>query len=413
MSDRLINIAGMLIALLVLGVLMLPPGDSVFPRPTSEEDSERGYAALAMWLEHNHIPVQSKRERLRDLPDDPNLTSTGNILLMTMPWDTPLDRDEEEALEIWVSRGNTVLLIAALNDTLNWSQTGLSLIDDLSNLTSIDFEPIERDDIIVRTGMINATIELTVYPESGHPLMHNVAELSASTDQFTNLHNPIRSRYSSAITRLAEISGYDAGAAWQVHWGGGSVVLVGMASMFSNRNIAQADNAQFLNNIIDLHLGDGGTFIFDDYHQGLSTLYDPNAFFADARLWWTLAFALGFWAIYMVGSSVRLVKPSQKIPDPQQIDLVNALGGFMTRKLTKIDTGRLIIEEWINELKAKGLIPNQSEPELVWIHLRQLPLLDKQVLQLVESDAATLANNKKVNLVRLHNHINTLRRNMS
>ncbi|MEM7096944.1 MAG: DUF4350 domain-containing protein [Pseudomonadota bacterium] len=411
MNDRLINIGGMLIALVVLAALMLPQGDAPFPRPTSEAEGMRGYAAMARWLAANQIPVVSHRARLSELPEDPSVASTGNILFITMPWKTPLSHDEQEAVEFWVSRGNTLVLVAALNDTLNWSQTGLSLIEDLHQMTSITFAALEAEDRVIRTGMINATIELPLYPTSSHPLTRDVVELVASTDQFTNLHNPIRTLYSSSITGLVEVSGYDADAVWQVHWGSGSVVIVGMASLFSNRDIAKADNARFLNNIVDLHLGEDGQFIFDDYHQGLSTLYDPDAFFADSRLWWTVLFALGFWAVYMVGSSVRLVDPDQKISDPQQGDLVKALGGFMTRKLTAVDTGRLMIDEWLSELEAKGLI---TEPdETVWSKLRNLPLLDKHILKLIEADAATLADNKKVNLIRLHNHINTLRRNMS
>ena len=46
--------------------------------------------------------------------------------------------------------------------------------------------------------------------------------------------------------------------------------------------------------------------IFDDFHHGLSNLYDTRALWADPRLWWSLLALLIFWLAYVAFFNARL-----------------------------------------------------------------------------------------------------------
>ena len=71
---------------------------------------------------------------------------------------------------------------------------------------------------------------------------------------------------------------------WQVRIGDGIGWISGYAELFSNAALGGGDNARLLANIVAGSLGLDGRVIFDDMHQGLTEVYDPKAFFGDARL---------------------------------------------------------------------------------------------------------------------------------
>ena len=57
-------------------------------------------------------------------------------------------------------------------------------------------------------------------------------------------------------------------AGWQIPTGDGQVIVLASASLLSNHQIANADNARFAANLIAHHLGPTGAFVFDDLHLG-------------------------------------------------------------------------------------------------------------------------------------------------
>ena len=79
-----------------------------------------GYLALWNWLEREHVRVASLRNRYSTLHDDKSLAESGNVLIITMPFRTPLRQSEVVPLQTWLLSGNTVVLLAALDDSPEW-----------------------------------------------------------------------------------------------------------------------------------------------------------------------------------------------------------------------------------------------------------------------------------------------------
>jgi hypothetical protein len=196
-------------------------------------------------------------------------------------------------------------------------------------------------------------------------------------------------------------SGLD--AVWQRSDGKGRIIVAASGSLLTNHVVARSGAAPFLANLVDYELGPKGTVIFDDMHQGLSVLYDPAAFFGDPRLHATLLFVAAVWLAYVLGSSNRLGSPAATARGPRQSDFLEAVGGFMARRLDKRDAAALMLEAWFDELRRKRGLSGSAEPP--WPLLRATPTLDRATLAALESAYARLQSARPVDPVRLHNLI--------
>ena len=67
-------------------------------------------------------------------------------------------------------------------------------------------------------------------------------------------------------------------AAWEIPVLNGRIIFMASGTLLSNRALGSADNRRFVANLVRWHVAPGGAVIFDDMHQGLSILYDPDAF---------------------------------------------------------------------------------------------------------------------------------------
>ena len=130
MNDRLVTLAGALGSLLVLVLLLYQPaGESPHARPTTLEAGTNGYLGLVRWLESQSppVPVASLRRRYEVLLEEypfPNAAAgQGHVLIVTYPFATPADAGELNRLRRWLARGNTLLVLAALNETPAWANT--------------------------------------------------------------------------------------------------------------------------------------------------------------------------------------------------------------------------------------------------------------------------------------------------
>jgi hypothetical protein len=95
--------------------------------------------------------------------------------------------------------------------------------------------------------------------------------------------------------------------------GDGSVLLCAGGSLFTNRALGNADNAQLFANIVSTRVANDGVVLFDDLRQGLSANYDPARFYRDPRLFKTLFIVLGLWLVWVLGST-RLRAPAIVLP---------------------------------------------------------------------------------------------------
>lgn len=412
MSDRLVTALGALAAL-ALFVALLSPGmrPPETTRPTTLETGPNGYAALARWLEADGVPVHSLRTRVHAIAEDVlAVPAAGNILITTLPHRHRLRRAESHVLRRWIRDGNTLLIMAALDDTPDWSLDADTayFLEDLERLTDLGFGAPEEDAERRRIGGLTEAA-VTLEGITAHPLMSGVERLQGVSDFPAAAWEASREEDDHrALLRLARESGSGADALWQVPYGNGHMIVSALGSPLTNRAIGEADNRVFVANLLNYHLTAGAGVIFDDMHQGLSDLYDPEAFFSDARLGATLLFVLGFWALYVVGSDNRLAPLREPRRLPSQTGFVAGVGGFLARKLSPAEAGRLMISTWLDELRRRGTVPRGEGPP--WQDLAALSAVDGERVERLRRHHEALARGRKVDLKDVHNTIEELRR---
>ena len=405
MKDRLVTAGGALLALLAVVAIGLADYQPPATRPTSVEAGPNGYRALRDWLQDGGIEVASHRGRLTGLTERYGI---GNLLVSTLPYQLPMQQDEIRGLRAWVAAGNTLLLLAALNDTPDWSAGAVpdAFLDDLAALTGMAFETVEtamgrNEEEVLDVLQPQRTIALR--PVAAHPLTAGVQALAGVTDGRTDVWQ-VASAPAALRLRVAVTESEGVDAIWQIRHGDGHVLLAGLGSLAVNRNIAAADNARFVANVVRHHLAVGKRAIFDDMHQGLSSLYDPAAFFKDQRLHASIAFVLALWFVYMIGTWNRLASPRQRAAEPGQQDFVRAVGGFFARKLGAVEAGRQLFRFCFVELAGRGSRFEQPP----WRQLDVNPAIDKALLATIKADHARLSAGKRVDLRRLRNRLRQL-----
>jgi hypothetical protein len=242
--------------------------------------------------------------------------------------------------------------------------------------------------------------------------MAGVDQLRGVTDVISNLWHPDLTRTPDFVMRIAYLEQHGIDAVWQIPRGEGQLIVSASGTLFSNRMLDQASNAQFFANILAWHLGPDGAVLFDDYHQGLSDLYDPEALFSDKRLHNSIWFVLGFWLLYLVGTSRRLAPVRETIPRPSEVDLVRAIGGFMSRKLHHSEAGLAMVRTWLKDLRRNQLVyAETAHPP--WDKLEAMPLVDTAALSRVRDLYRRLGRGEKVDLEELHNYLLILKRNLA
>lgn len=86
----------------------------------------------------------SLRERYGKLRELPGLAAaSGNLMLITAPQVYPLRGSEVAPLKSWVMRGNTLLVVAGLSDTPDWSMgegADPEFIANLRSMTDLSFQ---------------------------------------------------------------------------------------------------------------------------------------------------------------------------------------------------------------------------------------------------------------------------------
>src|SRR5690606_12213801 len=417
MKDRLITAAGAIVALMILYTMLFQPDERPVSRPVSTETGRNGYAAVSRWLESSGFRVVSLRDRydtLISLESDRvlDLPRRGNLLITTMPHLLPVRSREHDSLKAWIRSGNALLIFAALDDTPEWTPANASrnFLQDLQIMTGFTFSPQgerPRGALALRRAPIPAGSTVELDPVDGHPLMRGVERLRGYSDSESALWRPVLPESQPPLLlRLAtgRSSGLD--AAWERRLGNGHIIVVASGAILTNHMVAESDAGRFLANAVRHHVRGDGAVIFDDMHQGLSVIYDASALFGDPRLHRSLWFLIGAWFVYVVGSSNRLAPPVSRRSGPRQRDFLEAIGGFMARRLNARDAGMMMFRAWFEDVKhARGLRGDEAP----WDALRATPTLDRATYERLRRYHDALSAGKAVDLVRLHNALRKAR----
>jgi len=425
--------------------LWLRPAPTLDPdadaaRPTTAERRGNGYAALFEWLQRSGVDARSFRERYSGLTEL-NAPPRGNLLILSLPAVEVFHSDEFGALDQWVRRGNTLLINAALLDQPGWAARRSSgAVVDVESLTSIEFEtrkarearlddtPLsqrvrEADARAAEKGddgeeeeepddeelgaALDGPEKIALTATGPHALLRNVRTLELATDYKAEEWS-LRMPYDNFVLTLARDSNGE-GALFEQRVGAGSVLLCAGGSLFTNRALGNADNAQLFANIVSLRMADDGVVLFDDLRQGLSASYDPARFYRDPRLFKTVFIVLGLWLVWVLGST-RLRAPAIVAHDPSEAELVRRAGGLIARSVASHHAALALFDHFFGGVaraarRAGGASAERGD---LWQWLERHAAIRPQELDRLKTWYADAHAERKIPLVPLQNLLDLL-----
>jgi hypothetical protein len=447
MRERGITFLLALAALAAFYGLWLGPSPSLDPdadiaRPTSAERRGNGYAGLFEWLQRSGVDVRSFRERytkLRELDAPPR----GNLMVLSLPAVEVFHSDEFSALDQWVRRGNTLLINAALLDQPGWAARRASgAVVEIESLTAIEFETrkarearldntplsqrvreadardaqrkegdegeeLEEESDDLNTDPFEVPEKVVLTATGPHALLRDVKTLELETD-YEAAEWSLRIPYDNFVLTLARGANGE-GALFEQQVGAGRVLLCAGGTLFTNRALGNADNAQLFANIVSTRVAPQGVVLFDDLRQGLSANYDPARFYRDPRLLKTVFIVLGLWLVWVLGST-RLRAPAIVAHDPSEAELVRRAGGLIARTVRPHHTALKLFDQFFARVarNARRDGTQSSERGDLWQWLERHAAIRPQELDRLKTWYADAHAERKLPLVPLQNLLDTL-----
>ncbi|MDX1434113.1 MAG: DUF4350 domain-containing protein [Gammaproteobacteria bacterium] len=428
MKDRLITVAGGLLALALVVMLLVPAPDrdpDEISRPVSADRGRNGLQGLVRWLEGGRVPTETLRRRYGELDASLDRPPRGNLLIVSLPQRTASRDHELAALHEWIARGNSVLVLSAAGDVPRWSiDADHATLGRLPRALGFTFhrprrarddddEAAEQRGEQTLRGLVDAVsgkpIELA--PLVSHPVTRGVERVAARSvsflDEGWHLHG--HDEHRAVLSLLAGPD--DVTALWEARIGEGRMWFSRYADLFGNVSLGEADNARLIANMVSIALGPGGRVILDDMHQGVSDLYDPAAFFSDPRLFATLGFVTGFWLLYLVGSSQRLALPRPRPARYYAAELAGAMGDLFVRRISTVTLARQLFAHFFDDIRSRYGLPTNGEP--VWTLLRGMSQVSRDDVRELEALHDRAAAGTRVDPIALARALQRTRNSLS
>jgi hypothetical protein len=430
LKERLVTIGLAAGALILSYALFFPKpaaDEQARPRPMSAELGPTGYQGAWRWLIQERVPLAAWRERFDRLSSDPRFKASGNLLLTTLPHELTVRPDEAKQLDAWVSRGNTLVVAAALDDTPAWALTGGGrLVKDVGRMTRLKFDvdPGAKKDG-ERTGpaqalrsALNRVTEprdIVMTPRGDHPLMQGVHSLRVVSD-FPASRWRAAPMDASGILQIADTADTahtadtaqtadGEGAVWVKRQGEGQIITLAVAGLFSNREIGKADNAKFLSNLLAWSLREGGAVLFDDAHQGSVSYYDAKAFYADPRLHRTLEWLVFLWLVFVLG--VQRLRAHINNWRPADVTaFVDTSANFFASALTPAAAANRMLANFFNPIRRRLGAAEDGAPMWEWLASQATVPMD-EVTELRELHGR-VQDGGRFDLTRLQNLLSLL-----
>ncbi len=446
MKDRLLTFALAIAALALFYVLMAPkpsPPQEQVTRPVTTEKGPNGYLALMRWMESMGVQPVSLRERFQQLGQLEGMPATGNLLISTTPHRYPMRDSETGPLRDWISAGNTLLVVAGLSDTPEWSMgegidpgfmkrmksmTGLSFMQVTEEAPPVETSPgvVDREPASAeeeeKTGpdpprpfvnpfqKLDEPLEFAMVPNGEHPLLGGVKEVVARSEYATAKWRASSSSMSALLLELAGDPQTGEPVLWLMRYGRGQILVSAYGSVFTNKLLGEKDNARLLANIVRWSVAPQGRVVIDDAHQGLVAFYDPDAFYGDRRLHASLWWLLGLWLVFVLGSQ-RLRAFGSRWQPVDITSFVRASGGFLARVLKPATAAQQLFANFFNEIRRQAGQPVDGAPPWDWLAGRS-PLTASDLEQLRDlHDRAQ--RGRRVDLPKLQNLLTQVRQQLT
>jgi len=401
-NERTILFAGALTSLaLVLGLLVPTPQQDPGARslPTSADRGALGLAGARAWLDARGVPTKSLRVRYDGLQKLAG-PKTGNLLILHLPRLRTARPDELQALRAWLKEGNTAVVLAALAHRPRWLRDRAEPLSQGLEQLELALEPVNADDEARQAtsangdgeGSAGATITLDALTE--HPLLQGVEHLSAAGPAAG-----LKRAGEGPKPWLALFARQGDPVVWWRRYGAGAMLVSGHPGLLGNDALLRRDNAQLLANLVVQQTAPAGRVIFDDFHVGLSRLYDAEAFFSDGRLHATLGFLAGFWLLYVAGCSNRLAPPVAQASRPSGRALTEAAAGLLARRCKRAAVAQALLAHFFDDVRRRHGLPENAAP--AWDCLRERTQVPSELIDRLQSFAQRLDQGRRMPLLRL------------
>lgn len=376
MKERLVTLGLAAGALVLFWMLLFPKPASrqSAPRPLTTVPEGEGYLALSRWLGATGVPTLQLHRRFDQLADrSVSAQPTGNLLITTLPFDVVLHSEEYVALDEWVSAGNTLLILAALDDTPLWSVGSDSFLPELQKLTALRFasrqEPhqdaVTRARQGLRAALTPAGREIELRASGRITVLHGVNHL-ATLSPLPSTQWQVQAGSTAPVLELARRTDSADPVLWLTTSGNGTVVVSAYASLFANAVIGKADNAQLLANLIAWSLRPGGRVIIDDAHQGALDEYDAAKFYADPRLHRTLLWLVALWLGWVLATQpLRASAPNTGGLD--EAAMLRVTARFFAGVLRPVASAQWLLDEFFDRLRRRHGLSHSPAPPWDWL----------------------------------------------
>jgi hypothetical protein len=407
-KERLLVLALAAGALALFYVLFFPKPQQTTPDiafPLSTESRPEGYLAMWRWLEQQHIPAARLRYRYDRLPAQLS-QPTGNLLIMTLPQRVPARAPELARLKEWVQAGNTLLILAAIEDRPFWAWVGDPLSSEkLEQLTGLKFAKQGDAALNTRAGLAALKSDrLEIEPRGAHPLLAGVRHVTA-VSWLPLLSFPPGNVDKVMPLELADRADNHGTTLWLLRRGAGQIVLSSVATPFSNRAALLDDNARLIANIIEWSCGAGGTVVFDDAHQGAAAYYDASAFFGDPRLHRTFLWIVLLWLAFVLGAlPLRALQRARAAPD--EALYIEASARYLAAVVPPGEAAQDLIERFLEGLHAGS--PREQGASL-WERFDSHPHVTAAQRRTLHTLYERACSGRRVDLTRLQNLLAQLR----
>jgi len=419
LKERIVTLGLALAAFALFYALLVPKPEVAATSPAaplSTEGRDDGYQGLWRWLHGQGIPLASFRDHYDGLAMLPG-PDTGNLMIAVVPQKAQARRDELGWLDAWIGRGNTLLVLAALDDTPAWElRTGDDFLPVLTRMTDMSFSMLPAS--TAQSGKSTAGHALqraidsladtgggSIVPQGSHPLLAGVRSIATHSTYPSSRWTARAADGSEALVLggrgdRPEGSTATEPAFWLRRHGQGQVIVMAFASPFSNAMLGQQDNARLFANILAWSRAPDGVVLFDDAHQGLVSYYDAHAFFADPRLHHTLLWICLLWLLFVLGWQ-RLRPPADPWNPPDVTTFIKVTGGFLAGRVGRNQAGQRLLANFFNRIRRRLAMPQNGQP--VWEWLAAQATLPAAELEQLRALHARAQGRQPVDLVRLQN----------
>lgn len=407
MKERLLTLALAICALALFWILLFPKpqGAATAPRPLTTGSGNEGYAAAAGWLAAAGVPTLALHKRFDQLGAVAVSQPTGNLLIMTLPYDVALQPREYADLDAWTAQGNTVLVLAALDDTPLWCGVCGNFVPQMQRIVGIGFTAVRAPQTTTATrikgGLASVmTSELgaiALQPSGRASLLDGVRQLQARSP-LPSAQWQAKALDAAPVLELARRADNAEPVLWVKPSGRGALVVSAFASVFSNTVIGSKDNARLLSNLVGWSLRPGGRVIFDDAHQGAMDEYDAQRFIGDPRLHRTLLWLLALWLAWVLASQ-PLRAAAAANPGLDESAMLRVTAGFFAGVLRPVASAQWLLDEFFERLRRRHGLLNAGGPPWDWL-TAHAGVGSGQLAQLRDLHART-QRGERVSLVRL------------